>query len=107
MHAGQLKHKLDIETELSSQDTYGQTTQEWVVFLRGLWASVEPMSGREYFSSQQVNAEVSHRIKIRYKAGIKPKMRVKFGTRYFNIVSVIDIREGHREMHLMCTEVIS
>lgn len=108
MQAGQLKHKLDIETELYVQDTYGQPTQEWVVFLRGLWAVIEPISGREYFSSQQVNAEISHRIKIRYRAGIKPSMRVKFGdARYFNIVSVIDILEGHREIHLMCTEVIA
>lgn len=108
MQAGQLKHKLDIEMELNSQDAYGQLTQVWVVFLRGIWAAIEPISGREYFSSQHVNAEISHRIKIRYKAGITPNMRVKFGdTRYFNIVSVIDLFEAHREMNLMCTEVIT
>ena len=108
MQAGQLKHKLDIETELNSQDAYGQTTQQWVVFLRGLWAEIEPISGREYFSSQQVNAEISHRIKIRYRAGITPNMRVKLGaTRYFNIVSVLDLKEAHRAMDLMCTEVIT
>ena len=108
MQAGQLKHKLDIETELNSQDAYGQTAQQWVAFLRGLWAEIEPISGREYFSSQQVNAEISHRIKIRYRAGIKPNMRVKFGAaRVFNIVSVIDLKEAHREIHLMCTEVIT
>ena len=107
MQAGQLRHKLDIETELNSQDAYGQTTQEWVVFLRGIWAAIEPISGREYFSSQQVNAEISHRIKIRYRTGITPNMRVKFSTRYFNIVSVIDLKEAHREIHLMSTEVIT
>jgi SPP1 family predicted phage head-tail adaptor len=107
LQAGQLKHKLDIEAELHAQDSYGQTTQDWVVFISGLWASIEPLSGKEYYASQQVNAEISHRIKIRYKAGIKPNMRVKFGTdRYFNIVSVIDLNEAHREIHLMCTEVI-
>lgn len=108
MQAGQLRHKLDIETELNIQDTYGQPTQEWVVFLPGLWAAIEPLTGREYYAAQQVNAEISHRIKIRYKSGITPNMRVKFGVaRYFNIVSVIDIKEAHRELHLMCTEVIT
>lgn len=108
MQAGELRHKLDIEMERNLQDSYGQTTQEWVVFYSGLWASIEPLSGKEYFSSQQVNAEISHRIKIRYRAGIKPNMRVKFGdARYFNIVSVMDIKERHREIHLMCTEVIT
>lgn len=93
--------------ELNTQDTYGETTQDWVIFLSGLWASIEPLSGREYFSTHQVNAEISHRIKLRYKAGITPKMRVKYGNRYFNIISAIDIKEAHREIHLMCTEVIT
>ncbi|TGE31326.1 phage head closure protein [Desulfosporosinus sp. Sb-LF] len=107
MQAGQLRHKLDIETELNIRDTYGQTTHEWVVFLHGLWAAIEPLTGREYYAAQQVNAEISHRIKIRYKGGIKPKMRVKYGDRYFNILAVLDITERHREIHLMCTEVIA
>ncbi|TGE33171.1 hypothetical protein E4K68_06585 [Desulfosporosinus sp. Sb-LF] len=35
-------------------------------------------------------------------------MRVKFDkARYFNIISVVDINESHREIHLMCTEVIA
>ena len=108
MQAGQLRHKLDIEKELATQDNYGQPTQEWVAFLSGIWAAIEPLSGREYYAAQQAIAEISHMVRIRYKAGIKPKMRVKLGdARYFNIVSVIDIKEAHRELHLMCTEVIT
>lgn len=107
MQAGQLKHVIDIQVALNSRDSYGASTQEWVTFLGGIRASVEPLSGKEFFAAKQVNAEITHSIKIRYRTGIKPSMRVKYGTRYFDIKSVVDIKEERKEMHLMCTEVIS
>lgn len=107
MQAGQLKHVIDIQVALNSRDGYGASTQEWITFLNRIRALVEPLSGKEFFAAQQVNAEITHSIKIRYRTGIKPAMQVKFGVRYFDIKSVIDIKEERREMYLMCVEVIS
>lgn len=69
-----------------------------------IWASVEPISGREYIMLQNTNSELTLRIKMRYRPGITSAMRVKYGERTFNIQSVIDYKELHREMHLMCIE---
>jgi SPP1 family predicted phage head-tail adaptor len=103
MNAGILKHRISIQISTNAQGTYGEPTPTWVDFIT-CSASIEPINGREYFSSQQVNSEVTHRIKMRYKAGINSKMRVKYHNRYFDIKSVINIKEQNREIHLMAVE---
>lgn len=97
---------IDIQIALNSQDSYGAPTQEWVTFLSRVRSLVEPLTGKEFFAAQKVDAEITHSVKIRYRTSIKPSMRLMFGTRYFDIKSVIDIKEERKEMHLMCTEVI-
>nr|DAN32508.1 MAG TPA: putative head tail adaptor [Caudoviricetes sp.] len=65
-------------------------------------ASVEPLQGREYFSGPfQMGENI---IRIRYIEGITNKMRIKYGKRLFDIYSVIDSMESHRELQLMCKE---
>ena len=79
--------------------------------LRPIWknvatvrASVEPLQGREYFSGPFQIGENIVRIRIRYLEGITRKMRIKYGNRLFDIYSVIDSMESHRELQLMCKE---
>jgi SPP1 family predicted phage head-tail adaptor len=71
------------------------------------WAAVEPLTGREYFTAQQMQATVTTRIRLRYWAnhGISPKMRVAWDGRLFEIDSVQEVKSGRRELHLMCTEI--
>lgn len=84
-------------------NTYGVSTPIWknVVEVR---ASIEPLQGREYFSGPFQMGENIIRIRIRYQEGITNKMRVKYGKRLFDIYSVIDSKESHRELQLMCKE---
>lgn len=65
-----------------------------------------PLNGREYFAAQQINAEVSTKIVIRYLKGVEPTMRVNFKDRYFEILSVIHMAERKKELQLMCKEVV-
>jgi SPP1 family predicted phage head-tail adaptor len=69
-------------------------------------ASIEPISGREYIAAQSTQADVSHRIRLRYLSGITPKLRVNYSSRIFDILSVININECNRELQLMCRESI-
>ena len=57
---------------------------------------------RFYIRLEQRNDEF--RIIIRYLSGIVPKMRVKYGSRIFDILSVINVSERNRELQLMCRE---
>ena len=67
-------------------------------------ASVEPLSGRELFESQQVVADVTHRVRIRWREEITPELEINYQGRTLQIVSVIDPGERHRELELLCRE---
>ncbi|MBG2804208.1 phage head closure protein, partial [Proteus mirabilis] len=56
---------------------------------------------------QQVQSEATTRILIRYIADIDTSMRIVWGKRIFNIISIIDPYERHRELQLMCKEGVN
>ncbi|WP_314185592.1 phage head closure protein [Aggregatibacter kilianii] len=94
--------KRDYDKERNNT-SYGTSKPIWknVATVR---ASVEPLQGREYFSGPFQIGENIVRIRIRYLEGITRKMRIRYGNRLFDIYSVIDSMESHRELQLMCKE---
>lgn len=105
MRAGKLRHKITIESKSNAQDAYGALVETWSTYATA-WASIEPLTGREYFEQGKVSSEVTTRIRIRHISGVTNLMRVKFETRIFIIVTVINIDERNKEYVLMCKEVI-
>lgn len=91
----------DYEKERKSG--YGSSRPFWKKFTE-VRASVEPLQGREYFSGPFQMGENIVRVRIRYIDGVTRKMRIKYGNRVFDIYSVIDSMESHRELQLMCKE---
>lgn len=107
--AGQLRHLVTIErlTAGSPQQTgSGEPDESWATFAI-VRASIEPLEGRELFSAQAVNNEVTVRIRMWYIAGVVPKMRVSHGGLYYDILSVINKELRNRELELMCKEGMS
>ena len=105
MQAGRLRHRVIVQRATDSIDSYGDQTPTWAA-LGTVWAFVEPLNGREYFAAAQMQSEVSTRIVIRPISGVTltPKDRVKFGSRHFDIQSVINRDERNREIQLLCVE---
>lgn len=109
IQAGKLRHKVTIQTPTETQDEYGQPVQTWATFAE-VFASVEPIRGREFFAAQQIQSDVTTRIRIRYLSGVTTKMRVVHTTDHsspatveeYDIEAVIHVEEKRREMHLMC-----
>jgi SPP1 family predicted phage head-tail adaptor len=76
-----------------------------------VWASIEPLTGKERYDAQRNNPELTHKIVMRYIVLLTPRMRIKYddpdeGLRYFGIESMADVREARRELHLMCSEQV-
>lgn len=102
MQAGRLRHRIAIQIRSSSQDSYGQPVETWTTqHIR--WASIEPLQGREFFSADQVNSEVSVRIRMRYLAGITAGMRVLYDNEPYNIEAVINPKMRNKDLQLMCS----
>ena len=106
MRAGKLRHKVTIQDYTESQNSYGEMTKTWSDYAT-VWASIEPVRGREFWESQQINAEVTAKITIRHLYGINPKMRVKHDNRIFEIISVINPEERNVELQLMVKESVN
>ncbi len=69
------------------------------------WASIRPVSASEIIKSRREEMIISHRIKIRYRSGITSAMKIIYGSREFDINSVINIDEANREIEILATEV--
>lgn len=75
--------------------------------VKTVWASVEPTRGREYQEAQRVRPELTYKITTRYHKDVTPDMFIKFKERYFNIVSIINVREKNEMLEIICTERIT
>lgn len=92
---------------------YKETKNELIQDEQGLkeiktvWASVEPTRGREYQEAQRIRSELTYKITTRYHKDITPDMLIKYKDRYFQIVSIINVREGNEMLEIVCIEKVS
>lgn len=100
MRAGQLRHRVTIQRP--TEDINGGATT-WSD-VETVWASIAPIAGREYFAAQQVQSDVTHRVRMRYGPTVTTKDRLTFGVRHFDIRTVLNRDERNRELELLCIE---
>jgi len=105
VEAGKLKHRITIlkPSDGTTTDGYGQPLDDPVEVARP-WAAIEPITGRDYLAAMQENAEVTTRIRIRYRAGIERSMIVRYGQSEFEILYIAHPEYAKKELHLMCKE---
>ncbi len=106
MNIGAMRHRVTIQQVSESRDAHGGVVESWSTFAV-VWANIAPISGREYLAVKQTQAEVTHRIRMRYLYGITPKMRILYGDRIFDINSISNLQERGHEMEIMATEAVS
>jgi SPP1 family predicted phage head-tail adaptor len=76
MRAGKLRHRVVIQVPAQTQDPQtGEIVNAWVDFAT-VWASVEPLSVREFIAAQAGQSEITARVVVRYLPGVLPTMRV-------------------------------
>jgi len=106
MRAGPLRHRVQIQSAVRVRTASGGYTESWSTD-RTTWASVEPISGREFFAEQRVQGEVTHRIRMRHSPGLTTRNRIRFDGRSFNLLAVLDAAERGISHECMATEVVS
>ena len=105
MNPGNLRNRIIIQRQITTQDSFGEQQEEWNE-VDTVWASINPIAGREFFAAETVNSEITHKIRIRYRNDIKPDMRVFYNGRAFRITTVINEFERNKMLQLMCKELI-
>jgi SPP1 family predicted phage head-tail adaptor len=105
MKIGDLRYRVVLQKKEITEDELKQQSETWVD-IATVWSAIEPLSGREYFSAGQANAEISAKITIRYRKDVTPDTRVVFYNRIFEVLSVINPKERRESLVLMCREAM-
>lgn len=103
LSAGHLRHAITIQSETLTPDGRGGATRAWATYVTA-WANVSPFESVEGFAAGQLQGSITHRVTLRYQSGIRPKMRVLWGTRVLLITGVRTIEEERRVVVLDCVE---
>lgn len=102
-----LTNRVTIQQATETRATDGGVLQTWGTW-RTCYASVEPLTGREWYQAESRQATITTRIWVPWidANGVTAKMRVLWGTRIFKIESVINPRERNEWIELMCIEEV-
>ena len=105
MRPGKLNKRITIQYKVITRDSYGEETVTWTKE-DIVWAAIEPIGigVREYFEAQQTQAKVTHRITMRYRAGLTPDKRILYGNHTYEIESAINPNMANKELIVMCRE---
>lgn len=104
MRAGRLRHLVTIQSRTEGSNAFNEPRPVWKHFAT-VYASIEPLSGREYFAAQQAQSDVTHRVVLRYIPGVTAKHRIVFGDRVFDIAAPPrNVGERGIELELQCVE---
>ena len=103
MRIGSLKKRITLQSMTRTDDGMGGYNEvpknEMTV-----WAAIWSTFSSEALRSGQFNLEITHRLRIRYRPGIKASWRIKNEEKYYSIVSIVDPNMDHRQLDLLCKE---
>jgi SPP1 family predicted phage head-tail adaptor len=106
-----MRHWLTFEMLVEDMDSDGSIEEVWApAFDIGnpMPAEVAPLSGRELIAAAATQSKITHRIRIRYRAGINAKMRAVERETFYNIEAVIpDQESGFRFLTLLATSGVN
>jgi SPP1 family predicted phage head-tail adaptor len=99
---GRLRDRVTIQAASETRNAIGEVVQTWNTYAER-WASVEGLSSREVLLSGQQQSEVTHRVRMRYVAGLTQQMRLVWRERVLEITSLLE-HANRTEHELLCVE---
>lgn len=105
MKIGALRHVATIqENDPIAVNAANERVDSWGTFEAGVRCSVQELSGRELEFAARKVANVTHKVVMRYRPGVTPRMRIAWDSRTLNIEAVTDTEGLQRELNLLCVE---
>ncbi len=104
MKAGQLNTRIAITKRVTGQGTIGQPITTWEDVAE-LWADVRHKSGAESIRADAVTSSVHASIRIRYRTGLTPGMRVAAGGMTYEVKAVMPDVARRKFVDLVCEAV--
>jgi SPP1 family predicted phage head-tail adaptor len=100
-----LRETVSVQSNTPTRSARGAEVDAWTT-LATVRADVAPLDGREYYAAQQVNSEITYKVRMRYISGVTSGSRVVWGSEVLEVVGPpITPRARRRELVLMCRQV--
>jgi len=106
MNSGRLRHVITIQTPTKTVNSAGDTVLSWASLTGGanIRASVDQIGGLERYQSEHNKAIADFKVIIRHLSTVTRQMRIAWGSRTLNIVSVDADRTDGRYMIIKAKE---
>jgi SPP1 family predicted phage head-tail adaptor len=102
--ASECRHRINIQTLSSVSDGEGGFTTAYTDG-SNYWAAIYPMSAAQVKEYRTINVNADYLIKIRGNITVAEKTnRIRFGARYFEVLTVMDLQERGIVKHVACKE---
>lgn len=105
MRAGQLRHLVRVESVRKTRTAAGGF-EDTFTLAGEAYASIMPLTGREFFENQSVNGDVTHEIKMRAHLTVVPGDRIIHDARTFHVLSSVDVAERGISQRIMAKESV-
>lgn len=99
-----MRRTITIRTMTLTPDGMGGNTGT-ATDVTGVPARVEPLEGREQLQAMETGMVRPHRFTLRYRSGMTGAKQIVYDSRTFDIQSVVDPEEKHRELVILADEV--
>jgi SPP1 family predicted phage head-tail adaptor len=101
---GDLDKRIDIQAPTRVSDGMFGFTETFSSIATSIPAAIWPISAQETIKAGEMTNIITHRVRMRYRANMKANYRLVYGTRYFNIVSIINVGEKNRWTEMLVKE---
>jgi SPP1 family predicted phage head-tail adaptor len=106
VNPGRRRHQIYLQSSALTGDEGAGGAETWSDNSGPHYASVEPLKGDEALRGLQLQGTVTHRVTMRYRSGVTPKQRIRFGARFFDIRLVTDPEERREQLEILAEEVV-
>ncbi|PKN20889.1 MAG: head-tail adaptor protein [Deltaproteobacteria bacterium HGW-Deltaproteobacteria-6] len=104
LRSGDLNKLIDIQAQTKASDSMGGFTTTWTTLAANVAAAIWDATSNERNQANATTLIITHRVRIRYRSIFRSAWRLKFGNRYFSIVSVVNPGEKNEYLDLFCKE---
>lgn len=87
--AGRLRHKVLIQYPLTTQNPSTGAMEIVWTDLASVWASVEPLSAREFIAAGAEQSEVKAKIIMRNRSDVNATMQIVYRGKIYQILGVL------------------
>lgn len=108
MNVGDLNKRITIQKSISYKDEHQISKSRWEDY-KTVWCNINNLFGKEFWEAKQLNMENTIVFTIRYSKDFAEmtsnEYRIKWGTRFFNISFIDNIRYENTWLKIKAVEV--